>query len=95
MQKEIWERDLIQFEKTNIINLGDYSLGDMVAIIQKLDLVISSDTSILHLAASLNKETWGLLNLYPDWRWGAFNKIQPYKSLKLLTERLLNICFME
>ena len=90
LQKEIWERDLIQFEKTNITNLGDYSLGDMVAIIQKLDLVISSDTSILHLAASLNKETWGLLNLYPDWRWGAFSKIHPYKSLKLFQQKAFN-----
>ena len=90
LQKEIWERDLIQFEKTNIKNLGEYSLGDMVAIIQKLDLVISSDTSILHLAASLNKETWGLLNLYPDWRWGAFNKIHPYKSLKLFQQKAFN-----
>jgi len=90
LQKEIWERDLIQFEKTNITNLGDYSLGDMVAIIQKLDLVISSDTSILHLAASLNKKTWGLLNLYPDWRWGAFNKIHPYKSLKLFQQKIFN-----
>lgn len=90
LQKEIWERDLIQFEKTNITNLGDYSLGDMVGIIQKLDLVISSDTSILHLAASLNKETWGLLNLYPDWRWGAFNKIHPYKSLKLFQQKAFN-----
>ena len=90
LQKEIWERDLIQFEKTNITNLGEYSLGDMVAIIQKLDLVISSDTSILHLAASLNKETWGLLNLYPDWRWGAFNKIHPYKSLKLFQQKAFN-----
>jgi tetratricopeptide (TPR) repeat protein len=90
LQKEIWERDLIQFEKTNIKNLGDYSLGDMVTIIQKLDLVISSDTSILHLAASLNKETWGLLNLYPDWRWGAFNKIHPYKSLKLFQQKAFN-----
>lgn len=90
LQKEIWERDLIQFEKTNITNLGDYSLGDMVGIIQKLDLVISSDTSILHLAASLNKETWGLLNLYPDWRWGAFNKIHSYKSLKLFQQKTFN-----
>jgi ADP-heptose:LPS heptosyltransferase len=62
----------------------------MVKIIQNLDLVLSSDTSILHLAASLNKETWGLLNLYPDWRWGAFNKLHPYKSLKLFQQRAFN-----
>ena len=87
LQKEIWERDLIQLNKTKIKNLGNYSLNDMVSIIQNLDLVISSDTSILHLAASLNKETWGLLNLHPDWRWGAFNEIHPYKSLKIFQQK--------
>ena len=87
LQKEIWERDIIQLNKTKITNLGNYSLNDMVSIIQNLDLVISSDTSILHLAASLNKETWGLLNLHPDWRWGAFNEIHPYKSLKIFQQK--------
>ena len=87
LQKEIWQRDLFEFKKTKIINLGNYSLNDMVPIILNLDLVISSDTSILHLAASLNKETWGLLNLHPDWRWGAFNDRHPYKSLKLFQQK--------
>ena len=87
LQKEIWQRDLFKFEKTKITNLGNYSLSDMVPIILNLDLVISSDTSILHLAASLNKETWGLLNLHPDWRWGAFNDKHPYKSLKLFQQK--------
>jgi hypothetical protein len=90
LQKEIWERDLIQFKKTKIINLGNYSLSEMVTIIQNLDLVISSDTSILHLSASLNKETWGLFNTYPDWRWGAFSKIHPYKSLKIFKQKAFN-----
>ena len=87
LQKEIWQRDLFTFKKTKITNLGNYSLSDMVPIILNLDLVISSDTSILHLAASLNKETWGLLNLHPDWRWGAFNDKHPYKSLKLFHQK--------
>tara|TARA_B100001063_G_scaffold211760_1_gene210272 strand:- start:270 stop:1967 length:1698 start_codon:yes stop_codon:yes gene_type:complete len=90
LQKEIWERDLIQFKKTKISNLGNYNLSEMVTIIQNLDLVISSDTSILHLSASLNKETWGLFNTYPDWRWGAFNKIHPYKSLKIFKQKAFN-----
>ena len=87
LQKEIWQRDLFTFKKTKITNLGNYSLSDMVPIILNLDLVISSDTSILHLAASLNKETWGLLNLHPDWRWGTFNDKHPYKSLKLFQQK--------
>ena len=48
------------------------------------------DTSILHLAASLNKETWGILNLYPDWRWGKFQSYNPYVSLKLFKQIKFN-----
>jgi ADP-heptose:LPS heptosyltransferase len=36
---------------------------------QCLDLVISSDTSIAHLAGALGRTTWLLLQHVPDWRW--------------------------
>ena len=52
--------------------------------------MISTDTSFLHLSSSLNQETWGILNLYPDWRCGEFNKINPYKSLKLFRQKTFN-----
>ena len=52
--------------------------------------MITSDTSILHLSASLNKETWAMLSLYPDWRWGEFNKINPYLSLKIFKQEKFN-----
>lgn len=35
-----------------------------------LDLIITVDTAILHLAGALGKETWGLIPFNPDWRWG-------------------------
>ena len=28
--------------------------------------------------------------MYPDWRWGEFNKINPYKSLKLFRQKIFN-----
>ena len=90
LQNEIWERDLDYFKSSKIVNFGKYNFDELTSIITNLDLVISSDTSLLHLSASLNKETWGLINLSPDWRWGKFNTINPYKSLKLFRQKIFN-----
>ncbi|WP_269603969.1 tetratricopeptide repeat protein [Prochlorococcus marinus] len=40
------------------------------AIMENCDLIITSDTSIAHLAGGMGKPTWLLLNHLPDWRWG-------------------------
>ena len=90
LQNEIWDRDLNDFKLIKINDFGKYSLNEMKSIIPNLDLVISTDTSFLHLSSTLNKETWGILNLYPDWRWGEFNKINPYKTLKLFRQKIFN-----
>ncbi|HBH18159.1 MAG TPA: hypothetical protein DDX14_04345, partial [Cyanobacteria bacterium UBA9579] len=54
-----------------IVDLGktfnDFS--DTAAAIENLDLVISVDTSVAHLAGSLGKPAWILLQYSPDWRW--------------------------
>jgi len=90
LQSEIWERDLDFFKSSDIIDFSKYDLKEISSIIPNLDLVISSDTSLLHLSASLNQETWGILNLYPDWRWGEFYKINPYRKLRLFRQKNFN-----
>ena len=90
LQSEIWDRDLHYFKSLNLTNCGEYKLTEIASIIQNLDLVISSDTSLLHLSASLNKQTWGILSLYPDWRWSEFNKINPYSNLKIFKQKSFN-----
>ena len=40
------------------------------AIIENCDLIITSDTSIAHLAGGMGKSTWLLLQYVPEWRWG-------------------------
>ena len=47
--------------------LQDFS--DTAALMEELDLVISIDTSVLHLAGALGRPTWGLLPYAADWRW--------------------------
>ncbi len=48
-------------------DLNDFS--DTAALIENLDLVISVDTVIVHLAGALGKPVWTLLPFMPDWRW--------------------------
>jgi hypothetical protein len=43
--------------------------ADTAALIANLDLVISVDTSVAHLAGALAKPLWILLPFTPDWRW--------------------------
>ena len=90
LQNEIRDNDAKYFKSLNIINCGNFDLNEISKIILNLDLVISTDTSILHLSAILNKETWGILSLYPDWRWGEFEKLNPYRSLKLFKQNKFN-----
>ena len=90
LQSEIWDRDLDFFKSSDIIDFSKYDLKEISSIIPNLDLVISSDTFLLHLSASLNQETWGILNLYPDWRWGEFYKINPYNTVKIFHQKEFN-----
>jgi tetratricopeptide (TPR) repeat protein len=53
------------FDPTEMLN--DFS--DTAALVARLDLVISVDTSAAHLAGALGKPVWILLSCTPDWRW--------------------------
>src|SRR5581483_8718411 len=72
LQKEPREVDKATLgERTDIIDLTAH-LGDFVdtaALICCLDLVITVDTSVAHLAAALGQQTWILLPQTPDYRW--------------------------
>ncbi len=83
LQKEVWERDTSFLKNSNIINYGNLNLEEISSIISNLDLIISIDTSLLHMSYTLNKETWGLLSINSDYRWGKLYELDPYKSLKI------------
>ena len=58
--------NIISFKK----NLDkDETFFDTSVIMMNLDLIITIDTSIAHLAGSLGKKVWLILNDVPEWRW--------------------------
>tara|TARA_R110001592_G_scaffold63417_1_gene194135 strand:- start:638 stop:2161 length:1524 start_codon:yes stop_codon:yes gene_type:complete len=62
--------------------LGDFA--DTAAAIACLDLVISADTSVAHLAGALAKPVWVMLPKVPDWRWMLGRDDSPwYPTMRL------------
>jgi Flp pilus assembly protein TadD len=57
--------------RVRLIDLQDEQkdFAETAAIAANLDLVISIDTSVAHLAGAMGKPVWILLNNSPDWRW--------------------------
>ena len=60
---------------------------ETAGMILNTDLIITTDTSIAHLAAGMGKPTWCLLKYVPDWRWGLYSKTTFwYPSMKLFRQ---------
>jgi tetratricopeptide (TPR) repeat protein len=64
---------------------------DAAAVMETLDLVISSDTSIAHLAGALGRPTWVALKHVPDWRWLLDGAESPwYPTMRLFRQRTMD-----
>jgi tetratricopeptide (TPR) repeat protein/GR25 family glycosyltransferase involved in LPS biosynthesis len=60
---------------------------DTAAILACCDLLISSDTALVHLAGALGVPTWVLLHNTPDWRWGLrVDSSSWYPTLRLFRQ---------
>jgi tetratricopeptide (TPR) repeat protein/glycosyltransferase involved in cell wall biosynthesis len=72
-----------------LVVLNDHlrTLMDTAGAIENLDLIITIDTSIAHLAGAMGKPVWLLLPFFPDWRWMLNRKDSPwYPSMKLFRQ---------
>jgi tetratricopeptide (TPR) repeat protein len=62
---------------------------DSAAIMENLDLVITSDTSIPHLAGALGVPVWVALPFFPDWRWMLDRTDSPwYPTMRLFRQSI-------
>lgn len=76
-------------DSVKIQNIGkDFNdFADTAAAIENLDLVISVDTSVLHLAGGLGKDTWLMLPYDSDWKWFMDLETSPwYNSVKIFKQ---------
>lgn len=89
LQKEISKEDLHVMDRFKIKNFSDAlsDFADTASLCKALDLVITVDTSVAHLAGTLGVLTWILLPMVPDWRWGLSGDSSPwYPTVKLFRQ---------
>ena len=85
--------DRISFKEQLTIPNEDFDNGqdafkDTISLIKDLDLVITSDSALAHLAGSLNKNVWVALKFLPEWRWQLNrNDSSWYPSMRLFRQQ--------
>ena len=73
----------------NCIDIGNQfeDFSDTAGAIMNLDLIISVDTSVVHLAGALGRKVWTLLPFSPDWRWMLNRDDSPwYPTMRLFRQ---------
>lgn len=91
LSKDSRVHELLDYNSYKIKDLGDKDFADLSHLIKYLDLVISSDTSIIHLSGILGINSILLLNFNSDWRWFDSYKITPwYPSVRIIKAKKLN-----
>ena len=67
---------------------SDEIANETAAIVIGLDLVITADTALAHLAGALGARVWVILQAVPDWRWLTGREDSPwYPTMRLFRQR--------
>jgi len=64
---------------------------DSAAVLKSLDLLITCDTAIAHVAGALRVPVWVALCKVPDWRWGLSGDTPWYPTMRLLRQTTLSV----
>jgi ADP-heptose:LPS heptosyltransferase len=83
------EKEKIQSAALTLPEIPLTNFAETAAAISELDLVISVDTSVAHLAGALAHPVWILLPHAPDWRWMTARSDSPwYPSARLFRQSI-------
>ncbi len=78
------ERELLESHSVHILEHQLNSFAKTAAHIDQLDLIISVDTAVAHLAGSMNIPVWMMVSQSADWRWQLRGESTPwYPSMRL------------
>jgi ADP-heptose:LPS heptosyltransferase len=89
LQKEVGEQDAAILSEHGVTQLGQEfaDFADTAAVLTMLDLVISVDTSVAHLAGAMAKATALLVPFSPDFRWMLDRTDSPwYPTMRLFRQ---------
>ena len=64
------------------------TVQDTARLLAGLDLVLTVDTMVAHLAGALGRPTWLLLHADPDWRWGGGGRSPWYPGIRQFRQRV-------
>ena len=81
------EHDLMERYQIPLIGSTCQNFSDTAAAIANLDLVVTVDTSIAHLAGAMNIPTFLMLAFIKDWRWGFKENNLWYPSIRAFHQR--------
>ena len=83
-QKKLKKHNVIDL--SHVIDRNNKTFFDTVTLFKNVDLVISTDTSLVHLAGSMDVPCVCLLNKKGEWRWGDGVTTNWYPSMKLIQQ---------
>ena len=89
LQKDLRAGDAGLLAQSGIVDLTSQltDFAETAALVSSLDLIITVDTSVAHLAAALGRPTWILLPFVPDYRWLLDREDSPwYPTVRLFRQ---------
>jgi hypothetical protein len=90
IQRDLRGDDAARLAQFGITDFGPRlaDMTDTAAVLALTDLLVSVDTSVVHLAGAMGREAWVMLPFMPDWRWTLTNERSPwYPTMRLFRQR--------